>query len=503
MRKCIKEINNYRANNPFIQREPLKQKIMRSLFLIYKKGRIFTSKWYPLADWQKNIWLNNDNMVFGRVTNAAAVCIKGKENNSKHPFFNIKHFSIMELIPKEQMDDVMKGIRKFRSKHSRSSIFDNRGSNAEYFKDFLDGDAFSQLGTISIKENSRLRKYISQIDFRAINLTSSFCCLNIVVQLNEQLVKDISSYVVSNVPGKETITGYKNKKWYQFRTLGRGTLSGSIYKNKTLEMVLMDIKWNILNELSKCITTLVFKSQSINAPSTCSILTNIDGNSNTQFWKSMNIDPRFCDFYNDMSACIAWREDNPFFLYTNIRNDTITDITNEILSHHIGDELCSYMIASFVDLSIRSKLKKYSCDISKLKKKNIRHWLKSKVKFDMEVFYEARFMSEYKHTIKDGDFDDFFSLRSNRKPIILYLYSNIEGRIEATKNLYNGIVKLYQSNLDYRNAKTNHKTQRQALVSSIVSAFVAIVAIIISIISNESAIKTITSWWNWLKNIFI
>lgn len=280
MRKCIKEINNYIANNPFIHNEPLKHRLMLVMFLIYKKIRIIISRWYPLAVWQKSLWSSNDNMLFDRQpTNAAVVCI----NRSEQPFFNIEYLYIMELIPKEQIDDVILGIKKFRAKHGRGYIVGTNKSNAEYFKGFYSGQAFSHLGSFSVKRDSKLRKYVSQIHFRVINLSNSFCCLNIGVFLDERLKQDLSSYVVSHVPNQKMIAGYDGKKWYKFRTLGWHILPGYRYKYKTLEMVITDIKWNVLNELSKSITKMIFQSQKINAPCICSILTNIDGNANKEW----------------------------------------------------------------------------------------------------------------------------------------------------------------------------------------------------------------------------
>ena len=114
------------------------------------------------------------------------------------------------------------------------------------------------------------------------------------------------------------------------------------------------------------------------------------------------------------------------------------------------------------------------------------------------MFYEARFMSEYKYPVQERGFDDFINLEYE-KPMILYFYSNIENQIKNTKKLYEDINKLYQLNIDYRNVESNYRMQRTALIISSISVLVAIVAIIISVFSSESAINTIISCWNWLK----
>lgn len=502
MKKAIEEMNGYIANNPFIKKEPFKHWFMRNSFLLYKKYRIMTSKWYPLSDWQKTIWLNESDFFRQRETNAAINCIDVDGEISDQPYLEIEFISILELIPKEQMNDVLSGIEKFRKKHGGNSIFDRRVNDAGYFQNFYDGDAYSSLGNLSIKDKSKLKKYINQISFKTVNITDSFCCLNIIVFLNTVLKKDLSSFLISDVPDQNRITGYEGKQWYQIRNLGKGTFSGEMHKYNVLEDLITDVKWNVTKEISKYINFMIFQSQSIKIPSVTSIITNIDGNRNSNFWRSLDIDSRFCDFYNNFTACIAWRshENSPFFIYYKDSKNDNDVFKNGILSHYIGAELSSYLIASQVNISIRNKLKDYSIDISKLKKKNILYWLKSKVRANTEMFYEARFMSEYKYMVREGDFEDYKSLAYD-KPMILRLYSNIEKIIKNTKVLYEDINNLYQTNIDYRNVENNYRMQRKALVISSISAIVAVVAIIISLSSSESAVNIINSSWIWIKDI--
>lgn len=502
MKKRIEEINGYIANNPFIKKVPFKHWFMKNSFLLYKKFRIMISKWHPLSDWQKAMWLNESGFSRRRETNAAVNCIDVDDKIADQPYLDIEFISILELIPKEQINDVLSGIEKFRKKHGGNSIFDRRVNDAGYFQNFYDGDAYSSLGNLSIKDKSKLKKYINQISFHTVNITDSFCCLNIIAFLNTDLKKDLSSFLISDVPDQNRITGYESKRWYQIRNLGKGTFSGEMYKYNILEDVITDVKWNVTKELSKSINSMIFQTQSIKIPCVLSIITNIDGNKNSNFWRSLDIEPRFCDFYNNFSACIAWRrsENTPFFIYHKESKNDNDVFKNGILSYHIGDELSSYLIASRVNVSIRNKLTDYSFDISKLKKKSIRHWLKSKVRANTEMFYEARFMSEYKYVVRERDFVDYKSLEYD-KSMILQLYSNIEKKIKNTKKLYEDINNLYQTNIDYRNVESNYRMQRKALVISSVSVVVAVVAIIISLSTSESAVNVINSSWIWIKDI--
>ncbi|HOJ12197.1 MAG TPA: hypothetical protein PK733_16635 [Clostridiales bacterium] len=113
MKKHIEEINGYIANNPFIRKEPFKHWFMRNSFLLHKKLCITISKWHPLSDWQKARWLNERGFYRRREANAAVNCIDVDNKIAAQPTFDIEFISILELIPKEQMNDVISGIEKF------------------------------------------------------------------------------------------------------------------------------------------------------------------------------------------------------------------------------------------------------------------------------------------------------------------------------------------------------------------------------------------------------
>lgn len=159
MKKHIEEINGYIANNPFIRKEPFKHWFMRNSFLLHKKLCITISKWHPLSDWQKARWLNERGFYRRREANAAVNCIDVDNKIAAQPTFDIEFISILELIPKEQMNDVISGIEKFVKKHSDNSIYDCHVNDAGYFQNFYDGDAYSSLGNLSIKDKSKLNKY--------------------------------------------------------------------------------------------------------------------------------------------------------------------------------------------------------------------------------------------------------------------------------------------------------------------------------------------------------
>lgn len=492
------DINGYMANNPFVKTVPLKHRFMSWAFLTYRKWRIFLSRWIPLQDWQIHMWENGHKGDFEQQNNA--LYSREVNNTNAQLFFHLEIISILELIPKEQMDDVIAGIGKFRYKHGNNNIYDLHGGDATYFKKFHDGDAFTNLGNLSIKNESKLRKYINQIGFQTINISESFCCLNILIHINKEIKDDLTSYAISNVPNQRRVSGFEGKRWYQITELGSGTSSGGIHKSETVETIITDIKWNVMKEVARFIKPVLFQSQSTDSPCVCSILTNIDGThiQNKEFWWSLNVEPGFCDFYNNDTAFIAWRNRHttPFFIYS---RDETNDLyhKSEHLSHHIGDELCSYLIASKVDQLIREKLTNYSFELSKHRRKNARHWLKSKVKADINMFYEARFLNEYKYMIEDEYFSDFTNF--NKQPIILLHYKNIQKRIDKTKVFFESVNNLYKSTIDYKNAESLYGMQRVSITISMISAIVAVVAIVVSISLDDIKVNQINTYFSQIK----
>lgn len=142
------------------------------------------SKCLPLTGRKNYIRRHEGAFHRKRETNAAVDCINIENKKAGQPYFYIEFLSILELIPKEQMNNVISGIEKFKKRHADERLFVRHIEDAGYFQNFFGGDAYSSLGGLSIKDKSKLRKYIKQINFQTVNITDSFCCLNVIVILN-------------------------------------------------------------------------------------------------------------------------------------------------------------------------------------------------------------------------------------------------------------------------------------------------------------------------------
>jgi len=475
---------DYQADNPFLERQPFKHIFMKYAFLAYKKARISISKLWPLKEWQEYLWREDELLNIRQSDNSAIKCVCDDEA----AFFCIEHISILELIPKEDLNAVIRGIEHFRFKHAAGKTFNSHTPHTNWFDSFNEGQAYSLLDTIQLKDSSTLKKYVSQISFHAVNLSSSFFSLKITVTLNKDIVNHLSNYVVDNIPDQIRITGFENKHWYEFSHLAYGTFSGSIYKNETFESVLKDLTWRVAKEVQRFIPSMLFTSQQCCPQYICSIKTNIDGNSNRNFWNSIDIDSHWCDFSPDLTSCIAWRpHGEPVFLFLPPQNIK-QEIGASVESYHIADKLCYLLLYQKLSQYIRERLPIFSNKINS-KRKSLKAWLKLKVDFDKEMFFPIRFLNEVEDQTNNSF--SYITLRPNKKTFISTLYADLFESIQKTVDLYSGINSLFQSNIDYMSAKNNFSTQNKALGVSILAVIVAIISIIITVVisiaTNEDA----------------
>lgn len=478
MRKCIKicEGDFYYASNPFIERIPAKNSFMKYSFLLYKRARIYLSKKcprkYPLTEQQKFLWDDSFFEYHTQEDNSASKTI-----DNKSPYFKPKFFSILELIPKENWTRVEKGIERFHFKHSDRSGFTN-SVKENFFESFRDGMAWRKLDTVFLKSKSSLKPYASCIEFHAINLSSSFFCLKITVFPNEKIADQISKYAVSNNPDGIEICGFDNKHWYEFRHLNFGFTSGSVLKCKNLEMIFQDYAWNISKTLQQYIPAMLFTSMGDCPQYVCSVATNIDGNSNKSFWRSIDIDSAFCDFSNDFTSCIAWRSyGEPLYVFQQC-HDPLGNELAKLDAHRFADSLCDLLLISKATLYLRNKLFYYSKKIN-FNRNKLKSWLKLKVAFDNEMYFLIRFLREIGDDIKAPK--GYTSAHTERTPIIYNNYAQIKETVDDTLNLYEGINKLFESNVDYKNVKANYSLQRRSLFTSLLAVIVAIISILITV----------------------
>ena len=262
-------------------------------------------------------------------------------------------------------------------------------------------------------------------------------------------------------------------------------------KREILEEILTDIKWKVSSLLSSYIPKMILFSHKVNLPSITSFRTNIDGNSYDEFWESIDVNPRHCDFLENFSGCLAWgtASTNPKYIYS--QHKQLDSLSSMILAHDIDIYVSPYLVADAVDKDFRKQLRIFSEKMNHISKKGTKHWLKIKIKFDATVLYYSRFINEYQN--KKNELPKFIRLSKRKIPIIDISYKNIKNRIDEDRKLYKTIMSLFQSNADYRNLNTNLRIQKIILTSTIISVAVAIISACVAILALFVTAQTATS----------
>jgi len=479
---------------------------MRSAFFIYKYTKKLLAHKFPeffkLKIWQIHMW-DHEFSLFQNYNNAAEYGINNKHHIEEPAYFSLEFLTIMEMIPKEEFELIRLGIAKFNNKHgSGSSIFPDMGEST-YFNMFESGEAFSVIGAIGIKKNSFLYPHVVQINFEVINISNSFCCLSMMLILNKEFKNDLSKFITSNVKHERNVSGYENKKWYQFKNLGNDDRPGSIIKNQLLNEILLDLSWKIAKEVHKFIPSMILTSHRVSLPLVSSFCTNIEANTFQEFWESIDIRPQFCDFTLDYNGCITWgrRSDIIFYVYGANKNN---DFYSSNLATDIDKYLCNLLVTQSIDKDFRHILVTLSKKMSSIKNKNIREWMKLKLKIDTDIYYYMRFISEY-HS-NDLNYDNFVRIQQGKivSPFINLLYNNLNSSVQDTQKLYSTIDNLFQSHLDFKNVKENYKIQKLSLSATIISVTVAILSLAVVEGTSEvvsSSLKYIWKFiWSLLEN---
>lgn len=346
---------------------------MRFAFLKYKKARINFAKNFPnhfaLKDWQQNIW-EYDFSLCENDNNAAEYGLNSKTHAKEPACFNLEYFHILDCVPKEQFDGLLRGIKKFKKKHGGNSLIDRELREADYFSMFYSGEAFSLLTTMSIRKESCLYPYIAQIGFSVVNITDSFCCLCMTTVLNKDLKNSLIQFITSNVKSSRDVAGYENKKWFQFRNMGNSERPGTVIKPELLDEILTDICWKLTKEVDKFIPCMILAKHKVSLPFVPAFSTNIDANTFPDFWRSLDIRPEFCDFTEDYSGCITWgRQNSIFYIYGLHQNGDY--LFSSILAHDIYRYLGRYLIAESVNNVLRRALVDLSKEMAALKGKTL------------------------------------------------------------------------------------------------------------------------------------
>lgn len=496
MRKKIDFCGNYVINNPCEEKEPIKNRFMKHAFFAYRTTRLKFAKWKPLSEVEKHMFSLARLERLSHYSNKAVLCL----DETKKPYFTLEKIDFIELIPKEAINDVAKGIKRMRVQHGKRSVFSCGGSSrVESYNAYFDGEAYMSLGTFPIRIDSRLSDYTSELHFRVINLSSSFYCLIVTAFINESLSSRCSDFVIEHMNNQPHIGGYERLRWYEFYKLGYGEQSGTGYKKQVFDSVIQDIAWHIWKYVKKYVKPACLKKIDKLCPYLCSVKTNICKEGNGRFWASIDVHPQFCDYDREGKYCVVWREKSPFFIFSDVANK---DIGYSSLRYHMADYLSLTLVISRATADLRRMMPQYIKNVQAAKQ-DLKKMLKIKAELCTNTYYLLRCIQE-SDSFEVLDYEYCLqSLQENQKSHANSMLESCKERANTTTELIQGLIRLIQNNVDYKNEQHNYSMQRLSIVIAIISLVVAVISIVITVCLSDAAMTQINSWWEFVRQFFM
>lgn len=452
----------------------------------YRKYRFFLSKIFKESNSQK-FMLDSftdtqlDIYMKKKYYNAPLETLNGKT-----PYFKLKYINLFDVFQKENITSLKKGLNTFSKKHAR--LFEiSKSYNTPEFENisyFLDSPFDILVASFSIKKESSLSEFVTDIQIRMSGLSSTLATLSFKLFISDKLTNLIEEICLTDMKTYKFCSP-QFKKWNNIRQIGCTRIPGTRYKHKLKCIIEDEIKWRVMLELQKCIDLPVFQTNKSNIA--LSIFeTNVDGNYSSKFWESIGILSHMCDYFKDFSGCMCWAsefsEDCYFIYYPNPK------LNSEIYAFDIDERYRNYIVTQSILNLTRNKLNRYTQKASYYSKnnENIRNWLNLKKEMENELILSKRFIKEYNPIIFEPkvDFDDFLLLYRTES-ISKSLLSSQINNINDCRDTLISISSIINTNLDSLTYVSNYKLQKTTLLTNAISAILAFIAILFTLISTE------------------
>lgn len=210
--------------------------------------------------------------------------------------------------------------------------------------------------------------------------------------------------------------------------------------------------------------------------------TNIDGNSSKEFWNSIGIEARFCNFINGQDACInSLHQDNVKldYIYKRNKNDRYD---SECFAHNIVERFIEYLCVVGVKNAIEDQITQISVWIQRGQNANLDTWLQIKLDTDNSLMYATRFVNEFKSR---GYLEPSEYNVGTGKNIAMNAVENLDKTVEHCKKLIDDTVLVVNSHVEARNSTLSYRMQKTSFYLNLCSAIFALIAIIISLLSDD------------------
>ncbi len=418
-----------------------------------------------------------------------------KTGEKIEPYIELEAIEIVDIFPKEFLPEFQKRIQRMVKGNYVDGFNHTEETNIDVYKKVHDSFFRFSAASFSFKPGCKFSRYASGLNIEMLSLSSSFVGLVYRFWINEEWKDKINNLCVSDRAKHEYYSGMEKLRWHQFRRIGKGTNPGNIYKEKMLAALLEEIKYRLAEELHKNFKMVIFSMNK--KPIAFNVFkTNIDGNSSKEFWKSIGIEARFCNFLKGQDACInPLHRDNLDldYIYKRNKNDRYD---SECVAYDIVENFVEYLCVVGVKNAIEDQITQISVWIQRGQKANLDTWLQIKSATDNSLMYATRFVNEFKSRgyLDPSDYD-----ACTGATIAMNAVENLDKTVEHCKKLINDTVLVVDSNVEARNSTSSYRIQKTTFYTNLCSAIFALIAIVISLLSDEVRNMAIA----WMSNSMI
>lgn len=465
----------------------LSDKLAELSYSLYKMLRLRLAKVVPLSEHDK--FRFKEDPFSNRESTDMPKGFDYVENKSAEGFVNLDYLDLYDYLPKEDLPRFIKELKKCvqRNKINPFGAFRSRDDieKIDNFGQYYDGQAFSNILSIRIHKNKKLKRYCSDISISIRNLSTTFLVVKYRVYITKEFNRKIEEICKCRYSGYTTVYRQFNTPWYAVNRFGRSFHTGNNIRQEKLYELISKLKWQVLKEISKTFSVRFWENKMF-TPTFETYSTNIrpsEDRSNLNFWDSILFD-RVPDYAPTYNACVCW--DYKCSNYEGIRvaaycggNYSKEDYLPEIANHDISDIYGVYLTASTLgniaerDIAICNK--KISKAIRKAKTSSI---LKVRIAVEQKLYYSYRFISEFSGKSIDLDDVDAFKHQfykegssSSRR------LEGVCGRSGELKIQIDNILKLLNDAAEYRSSEYNIRLQWIMMIITILSLFVALCSI--------------------------
>lgn len=487
-----------KVTNPIYRNNGLqaKYKIMIALREKYLKHRDVYKKIF--REKQSEEFMLNSNTSESRsykINCGAETQYNCKTGEKTEPYIKLRAIEIVDILPKEFLPEFQKRIKRMVKGNYVDGFIHTEETSVDVYKKVHNSYFRFSIASLSFKEKCEFSRYASGVNIEMLSLSSSFVALIYRFWINKEWKDKINNLCVDDRDKHEYYSGMEKLRWYQFRRIGKGTNPGNIYKERMLAVLLEEIKYRLAKELQKVFKMVIFSMNE--KPIAFNVFeTNIDGNTSREFWKSIGIEARFCDFLKNQDACI-----NTLHL-DNLDLDYIFKINekdrydSECVAYNIVEDFVEYLSVVGLKNAIEDKITQISRWIRRGQKANVDTWLQIKSSADNELMYATRFVNEFKSR---GYLDPNDYNVGTGANIAMNVVENLDKTVERCKKLIDDTVLIVNSNVAARNSTSSYLIQKTTFYTNLCSAIFALIAIVISLLSDEGRNIAIS----WTSNSLI